>query len=102
VLLIHSDAATRNELSHVLRQAGKHVRAAASIAEVERWPRRDVVITDARSFTPLWLTVGAVHVVVLGDDGCGIPSTPQVTRLSARPDAQALLAALESAGVAAA
>ena len=76
MLLIEANEERRSRLSRALTEAGVQVRAVAGIAEVERWPAGDVVVTESRRFTPLWKETGAVHVVVLadtsadGDDAC--------------------------------
>jgi hypothetical protein len=67
VLLIESDMARRHELAETLQARGLSVVTATDIAEVERWPVGDVVITEFRRFTPFWRRVGASHVVVLAD-----------------------------------
>ena len=67
VLLIEADVDRRTTLSNALRQQGMSVQAVGGIAEVERWPTGDVVITDSRRFTPFWKETGAAYVVVLAD-----------------------------------
>jgi hypothetical protein len=67
VLLVESDAIERRKLTLALRQAGLPVLDVSSIAEVERWPKGDIVITEAERFTEWWKSVGATHVVVLAD-----------------------------------
>jgi len=67
VLLVQSDGVQRRELTRALRRAGVAVRDVSSIAEVERWPAGDVVVTEAERFTPWWKSVGATHVVVIVD-----------------------------------
>jgi CheY-like chemotaxis protein len=67
VLLVEGDYERRSLLSHALRAEGMPVLAVAGIAEVERWPAGDVVVTESRRFTPLWKETGAAHVVVLAD-----------------------------------
>jgi hypothetical protein len=67
VLLVEGDANRRMQLSQALRSEGMPVMAVSGIAEVERWPAGEVVVTDARRFTPLWKETGAAHVVVLAD-----------------------------------
>jgi hypothetical protein len=65
------------QLSQALRAEGMPVLAVSGIAEVERWPAGDIVVTDSRRFTTLWKETGAAHVVVLADnpqdgmDACG-------------------------------
>ena len=67
MLLIESDPDRRSRLAAALRSTGMPVIDVAHLAEVERWPSGDVVVTQAQSFTPLWKHVGASHVVVLAD-----------------------------------
>jgi hypothetical protein len=67
VLLVESDAVARRELTQALRRAGVPVRDVSSIAEIERWPAGDIVVTEAQRYTPWWKTVGATHVVVIAD-----------------------------------
>jgi hypothetical protein len=67
VLLIERNHEHRTELTRALQAEGMPVLAVSGIAEVERWPAGDVVVTDADCFTPLWKETGAIHVVVLAD-----------------------------------
>ncbi len=67
VLLIEADSARRAQLSIALAASGLTVTAVSSIAEIERWPAGDVVVTDGDRFTPWWARVGASHVIVLAD-----------------------------------
>lgn len=67
MLLIESDAGRRERLAGALRRVGISVVAVACIAEIERWPSGDIVVTDSRHFTPFWHRVGATHIVVLSD-----------------------------------
>lgn len=67
MLLIEGDSERRAELATALAASGMTVVAVASIAEVERWPEGDVVVTDSERFTPWWVQVGASHVIVLAD-----------------------------------
>jgi DNA-binding NarL/FixJ family response regulator len=67
VLLIEADADRRARLATALAASGMTVVAVASIAEIERWPEGDVVVTDSERFTPWWVHVGAKHVIVLAD-----------------------------------
>ena len=68
MLLVEADHHRRAQLSEVLRTAGFPVIAVGRIAEVERWPADDVVITDSPRFTRWWTEVGASHVIVLADN----------------------------------
>ncbi|MET0167384.1 MAG: hypothetical protein ABW318_20570 [Vicinamibacterales bacterium] len=69
------------------------------IAEIQRWPVGEIVVVDARQFTPWWAVVGAAHVVVLSGAGeqieqisSGVPSI--WIRRESGPEA--LVAALKS------
>lgn len=63
--MIESDSDLRERVAEGLRRSGVPVVAAARIAEVERWPVGEVVLTDLAHFTPFWKTVGATHVIVM-------------------------------------
>ena len=65
VLLLEPDHDRLAQLSTGLRGAGFDVSAATRIAEIERWPRGMLVVTDAHYFTPWWTEVGAAGSVVL-------------------------------------
>lgn len=65
MLLLESDDHERERLMEALEQAGLRVSGVASMAEVERWPAGDLVITPAERFTMWWKEVGATHVLVL-------------------------------------
>jgi CheY-like chemotaxis protein len=67
VLLIEADRERRAQLSTALAASGITVVAVASIAEIERWPEGDVVVTDIDRFTRWWIDIGATHVIVLAD-----------------------------------
>ncbi len=67
MLLIEADTKRRVQLATALAASGITVTAVASIAEIERWPEGDVVVTDSERFTPWWTEVGATHVVVLAE-----------------------------------
>ncbi len=67
MLLIESNAARREQIASALCAAGNSVLAVERLTDVEWWPTGDVVITEAASFTPFWMAVGATHVVVLAD-----------------------------------
>jgi hypothetical protein len=91
MLLLESDVDERRKLTIALKQAGLPVLGVASIAEVERWPTGDIVITEARRYTQWWKNVGATHVVVLanspeeGAAACAAGATVWVQR-KANPD----------------
>lgn len=86
MLLIEGDSERRAQLATALAASGITVVAVASIAEIERWPEGDVVVTDSDRFTPWWVQVGASHVIVLADtaeqgvDACAHGATAWVPR----------------------
>jgi hypothetical protein len=65
VLIIVTDARQRFAAEEACRAAGVSVLAASSIAELEKWPEGQVVITDFAHLTPWWRRVGAAEVIVL-------------------------------------
>jgi hypothetical protein len=65
ILVINSDSADRKALEQACQAAGLSVRAVSSVAEVERWPLGQIVVTDPAHLTPLWRGVGASEVIVL-------------------------------------
>ena len=65
VLLLDLDTRRRNQLASVLRGKGFEISVISYIAEIERWPAGQIVVVDAARFTPWWIEVGAVRVVVL-------------------------------------
>jgi DNA-binding response OmpR family regulator len=67
MLLLESDAHERIRLTEALEEAGLPVLGVSSIAEVEKWPSGDVVITAAERFTVWWKEMGATHVLVLAN-----------------------------------
>jgi hypothetical protein len=68
VLLLDPQAERRARFGDALREAGLSVREAARIADVDRWPSGETVITDAERFTGWWHHVGAKYVIVLASD----------------------------------
>jgi DNA-binding response OmpR family regulator len=67
MLLLETDARERERLTAALQQAGLQVHGVSSIAEVERWPSGDLVITAVERFTMWWKEMGATHVLVLAN-----------------------------------
>ena len=65
VLVVASDPALRAGWVAACRACGVPARGVGSIAEVERWPLRQTVVTDIANLTPLWRDVGASRVIVL-------------------------------------
>jgi hypothetical protein len=102
MVLVESDSLRRDLLARGLRNAGFPVIAVGSIAELERWPADDIVLTESRQFTSWWQEVGASHVIVLAEtpaDGvrcCRLGATLSVARRCPLPR---LLAAIDSLGV---
>ena len=99
VLLLSADPECRSRFAAALRSRGFEVCTVRHIAEIQRWPVGEIVVVDARQFTPWWAVVGAAHVVVLSDTGeqieqvsSGVPST--WIRRESGPEA--LVAALKS------
>ena len=79
VLLILSDSIRRAALQAVLDAFGYDVRAVSRIAELEEWPRDEVVITEPQYYGPIWLEAGATHVVILDDAKFAAVNDPRVT-----------------------
>ena len=99
VLLLSADPECRRTFAAALRSRGFEVCTARYIAELQRWPIGEIVVVDARQFTPWWAVVGAAHVVVLSDStkqlekvSAGVPST----WIHRESGPEALIAALES------
>jgi hypothetical protein len=67
MLLIDCDPERRGRLTDGLRGAGMSVVAVSRIAEIERWPAGEIVVTESRQFTEWWNRVGATRVIVLAD-----------------------------------
>lgn len=67
MLLLETDVDHRLRLAEALEEAGLPVQPVGSIAEVERWPAGDMVITEADRFTMWWKEMGATHVLVLAN-----------------------------------
>ena len=67
MLLLESDERERERLTEALEEAGLPVLGVSSMAEVERWPTGDLVITGAERFTRWWQEMGATHVLVLAN-----------------------------------
>jgi hypothetical protein len=86
VLLIESDTERRAELSMALQASGIAVVAVGCVADIERWPAGDVVVTESDRFTPWWTHVGATYVIVLADtaeqgaDACERGATAWIPR----------------------
>jgi hypothetical protein len=64
-LIVVADPTCRAALERTYRAAGVRVRGVGCIAEVERWPDGEIVITDTAHLTPVWHSLGAVDVIAL-------------------------------------
>jgi hypothetical protein len=64
-VVVVADRTVRTSIEQACRAAGASVLGVGSIADLERWPVRQIVITDAAHCTPWWQTIGAGEVVVL-------------------------------------
>src|SRR5262245_17826853 len=100
VTLLSADPECRSTFAAALRSRGFEVCTVRYIAEIQRWPIDEIVVVDARQFTPWWTVVGAEHVVVLSDGSdqiekisSGAPPTCWIRRESGP---EALVAALKS------
>jgi hypothetical protein len=56
----------------------------------------ELVVTDERMYTPFWLTVGAIHVVVLTEGTAPHVRHESVTSLPATVSREELLAMVDS------
>ena len=65
ILVINSNSADRKAVEQACQAAGLSVHAVSSVAEVERWPLGQIVVTDPAHLTPWWRGVGASEVIVL-------------------------------------
>ena len=92
VVVLDADDARREQTVSSLRAHGIRVVAAARIANLERWPVGEVLVTDAAHATRLWSDVGATHVIVLAD-------TDEERSLAERSGAWAVLASGNSAAL---
>jgi hypothetical protein len=98
VLLLESDRERRSALVNMLYSRGISAVAVGSIAEIERWPVGDVVVTEAAYFSSWWSHIGATHVIVLAESsaiGADACSRGAAAWLSRRCPPAALLAVLE-------
>jgi hypothetical protein len=67
VLVVESDPVALDDLLRQLTEAGMVASGVTTIADIERWPEGQIVITDLAHFTPWWREVGAAQVIVLVD-----------------------------------
>jgi hypothetical protein len=102
MVLIESDSLRRDVLARALRDAGIAVLAVSSIAELERWPSGEVVVTESSQFTTWWREVGCTQVVVLEEtaaEGIRCRRMGAALTLGRRCPASRLVTALRSLGV---
>ena len=64
ILLLDMDVRRREQTARMLRECGFEISVKSHIAEIERWPVGQIVVVDAARFTPWWVEVGAVRVVI--------------------------------------
>jgi len=64
ILLLDLNVRRREQVAHILRERGFEISVKNYIAEIERWPVGQIVVVDAARFTPWWIEVGAVRVVI--------------------------------------
>jgi hypothetical protein len=104
LLLVESNTTHRSRLAEGLRAGGFAVVAVATLAEIERWPSDEVVVTEWCRFSPWWHHVGASAVLVLADtvaeghDACRRGATAWVFRGAPPARLLAVLAALAATG----
>ena len=67
VVLVDAEDARREKLMSLLRAEGIRVVPVSRVANVERWPVGDVLVTDMAHSTQWWIDVGATHVIALAD-----------------------------------
>jgi hypothetical protein len=67
VLLVGTFDDQLDRYTCALQQAGAAVSHVVRVAELERWPRDQIVVCAASHATSWWKQVGASHVIVIGD-----------------------------------
>jgi len=67
VVLVDAESARREQLVSLLRAEGIRVVPVRRVANLERWPVGDVLVTHVAHSTRWWVEVGATHVIVLAD-----------------------------------
>jgi hypothetical protein len=92
VVVLDAEDARLEQTVSSLRAHGIRVVAATRIANLERWPVGEVVVTDAAHATRWWSDVGATHMIVLAD-------TDEEWSLAERSGASAVLASGNSAAL---
>jgi hypothetical protein len=85
--------------------AGFSVTGAGCLADIERWPAGDIVVTDSRYFSTWWKRVGATHVLVLanvagdGIDACSRGARAWIPRLCSPEALVSVLRSLDEEAV---
>jgi hypothetical protein len=67
VLVVVANPVLRAQVVGACRTAGVPVVGASCVAEVERWPNGQIVITDPVYLMPFWRIVGATQVLVVAE-----------------------------------
>ena len=65
VVLIHPDPHLFVAVAEACHPAGVPLEAVCQIAEIERWPIGQIVVTDLERISPFWQDVGAAHVLAV-------------------------------------
>lgn len=92
VVLVDADDMRREQMASSLRAEGIRVVPASRIANLERWPVGEVVVTHVAHATRSWFGVGATHVIVLAD-------TDEERSLAQRSGASAVVASQNPAAL---
>jgi hypothetical protein len=92
VVLVDPQTARREQMVSSLRAERIRVIAASRIANLERWPVVQVVVTHDAHATRSWFNVGATHVIVLAD-------TDEEQTLARRSGASAVVASRNCAAL---
>ena len=67
VVLVDGEDGRREKLMSLLRAEGIRVVPVSRVANLERGPGGDVLVTDMAHSTRWWIDVGATHVIALAD-----------------------------------
>jgi hypothetical protein len=67
LFVVESDVQLRSMVVETCRAAGIEVVGVARIAEMERWPEGQILLTDIAHLTTWWTKVGALEVIALVD-----------------------------------
>jgi hypothetical protein len=92
VVLVDADDARRKQLVLSLRAERIPVVPVSRVADLERWPVGEVLVTDVAHSTRWWLDVGATHMIVLAD-------TDEERRLAQCSGASAMVASRNTASL---